>query len=44
MEDDNNWHYRIPTAEEVKKAKRTRFINEKCFAKELSNIAQKIKK
>ncbi len=21
MEDDNNWHYRIPTAEEVKKAK-----------------------
>ena len=22
MEDDNNWHYRIPTAEEVKKAKK----------------------
>jgi transketolase len=21
MEDDNNWHYRIPTAEEVAKAR-----------------------
>ncbi|MEX1077342.1 MAG: transketolase, partial [Pirellulales bacterium] len=21
MEDDNNWHYRIPTAEEVEKAR-----------------------
>jgi transketolase len=21
MEDDNNWHYRVPTAEEVEKAK-----------------------
>jgi transketolase len=21
MEDDNNWHYRIPTADEVKKAR-----------------------
>ena len=22
MEDDNNWHYRIPTIEEVRKAKK----------------------
>ena len=22
MEDDNNWHYRIPTADEVRKARR----------------------
>jgi hypothetical protein len=21
MEDDNNWHYRIPTAEEVRRAR-----------------------
>ena len=44
MENDNNWHYRIPTSEEVILAKRELKLNENTFAEEITKLAVKNKK